>query len=124
MQTVPEPESRSFSSRDLPPGSAADDRPAWQICGVYLSTVRTEEREGQESRLQAALDETGRTRGARVVATDRRVTVRMRIKADDELTAMVKADAIVAHAASRSTPGLIIELMAIRVRAAGATSVD
>lgn len=95
----------------------ADDRPVWLVAGSYRQgrAVRIDQRAEQESRLQAALEATGKTRAPRVMTADRRVMVLMRIKADDELAAIADAASIIDHAAARSAPSLLGEVTAIRV---------
>jgi len=73
--------------------------------------------------LQAALQETGRTRAARVAVTDRRVTVLMRVKGDDEPTAIADAATLIEGAATRCAAGLLGDVTAIRVYGPGALAV-
>lgn len=102
-------------------GWTADDRPVWHVAGSYLEGQRClgEERREQVSRLRSALEATGRTRGSQVVTADGRVTVVMRIKADDEPAAIGDAATIIDHAAARSASRLLGDVAAIRVHAPG-----
>lgn len=97
-------------------GWTADERPAG---ASYLEgrALRCDERRGREARLRAALEATGRTRTLRVASTGRRVTVQMRIKADDEHVALAAATTIVDDAATRSASGLLGDVAAIQVHA-------
>jgi len=100
-------------------GWTADERPVWQAGASYLEgrALRCDERRGREARLRAALEATGRTRTLRVASTGRRVTVQMRIKADDEHAALADATTIVDDAATRSASGLLGDVAAIQVHA-------
>lgn len=83
-------------------GWSADIRPGWRFrCEYELLEPRGEAVPLLRLRLQAALDSTGRVRSPRAHVPDRRLTVVMAVKADDEVQASATGLGVVDVAVGR-----------------------